>query len=389
MGTKKDYYDVLGVAKSASKDEMKKAYRKLALKYHPDRNPGDTAAEDKFKEAAEAYDVLSSEEKRAKYDRFGHAGMAGAAGGAGGFGGMNMDDIFSQFSDIFGGGGFSDIFGGGGGRRQRGGQRGQRGADLRIKLKLTLEEISKGVTKRIKVKKYVVCSTCSGSGAKDKNAIKTCSTCQGTGHVRQVQNTFLGQMQTTVVCPTCQGSGQQILSKCTSCSGEGRVYEEETIEIEIPAGVSSEMQLSMNGKGNAGAKGGMNGDLLINIEEKEHEYFEREGSNLVYNLDISFSEAVLGSSITVPTLEGSVKITLPKGTASGKVFRLRGKGLPSVQGYGTGDQLIYVNIYVPKDISSEESDLLGQLQASANFNPRIQTDDKGFMSRVKSFFNKG
>jgi molecular chaperone DnaJ len=389
MSDKRDYYEVLGVQRNSSKDELKKAYRKVALKFHPDRNPDDKSAESKFKEAAEAYEVLSDDEKRQRYDQYGHAGVNGPAGHQGGF--NNMDDIFSQFSDIFGGGGFGDIFGnrGGGGRGAQGQRsQGQRGSNLRIKVGLTLEEISEGATKKIKVKKYVNCGTCAGTGAKDKNSVKTCNTCKGSGYVRRVQNTFLGQMQTTGVCPTCNGAGKTITSKCTSCSGEGRVYDEELITLEIPAGVSEGMQLSMSGKGNAGMQGGPAGDLIINIKEKEHEFFTRDNNNILYELEVNFADAVLGTSIEVPTLTGKVKITLPQGTPSGKIFRLRGKGLPSVQGYNRGDQLIHVNIFVPEQFSSEERKMLETMRDAKNFQPDLSDnrERKGLFDKMRDFF---
>lgn len=381
MAEKRDYYEVLGVSKGASKDELKKSYRKVALKYHPDRNPDNKEAEAKFKEAAEAYEVLSDDQKRARYDQFGHAGVNNQAGGGqyGGFG--NMEDIFSQFSDIFGGG-----FGSRGGRQQQTG--GQRGSNLRIKVSLTLEEINEGATKKIKVKKYIVCKTCGGSGAKDKNAVKTCHTCNGSGYVRRVQQTFLGQMQTTAACPTCNGSGKVITSKCGSCKGEGRVYGEEMINLEIPAGVSEGMQLSMSGKGNAGMNGGPAGDLLINIKEKEHEHFTRDGNNILYELDVNFADAALGTSIEVPTLTGKVKITLPQGTPSGKIFRLRGKGLPSIQSYGRGDQLIHVNIWVPTSLTAEERKALEVIRKGKNFQPNEvdKRERKGLFDKMRDFF---
>lgn len=384
MAEKRDYYDILGVQKGASKDELKKAYRKVALKYHPDRNPDNKEAEAKFKEAAEAYEVLSDDDKRTRYDQFGHAGVNGQAGGFGGGGGFgSMEDIFSQFSDIFGGGGF----GGRGSRQTRGS--GQRGSNLRIKVGLTLEEINTGAIKKIKVKKYVTCSTCNGSGAKNKRAIKTCHTCNGSGYVRRVQQTFLGQMQTTAPCPTCNGSGEIITDKCNSCKGEGRIYGEETLQLEIPAGVSEGMQLSMNGKGNAGINGGGAGDLLINIKEKEHADFTRDGSNILYELDVNFADAALGTSLEVPTLDGKVKITLPQGTPSGKIFRLRGKGLPSIQSYGKGDQLIHINIWVPTQLSGEERKVLEKLRNSKNFQP-VDNDGrsrKGLFDKMKDFFS--
>ncbi|MFT5645455.1 MAG: molecular chaperone DnaJ [Aureispira sp.] len=380
MAEKRDYYDILGASKAASKDELKKSYRKVALKYHPDRNPDDKGAESKFKEAAEAYEVLSDEQKRARYDQYGHAGMSNQAGGGGQHGGFgNMDDIFSQFSDIFGGGG---------GRQQQQQQRGQRGSNLRIKVSLTLEEINEGATKKIKVKKYIVCNTCDGSGAKDRNSVKTCHTCNGSGYVRRVQQTFLGQMQTTAACPTCHGSGEIITNKCGSCKGEGRVYGEEMINLEIPAGVSEGMQLSMNTKGNAGVNGGGSGDLLINIKEKEHEHFTRDGNNILYELDVNFADAALGTSMEVPTLTGKVKITLPQGTPSGKIFRLRGKGLPSIQSYGKGDQLIHVNIWVPTSFTPEEKKALEIIRKGKSFQPSDaeKRDRKGLFDKMKDFF---
>jgi molecular chaperone DnaJ len=378
---KKDYYEVLDAAKSASNDELKKAYRKVALKFHPDKNPGDEAAETKFKEAAEAYEVLSDDDKRARYDQYGHAGLNNQGGGQqGGFG--NMEDIFSQFSDIFGGGG-----GGSRGRQQQRAS-GQRGSNLRIKVSLTLEEINEGVNKKIRVKKYVGCKPCGSSGAKDKNSIKTCHTCNGSGYVRRVQQTFLGQMQTTAVCPTCNGSGEMITNKCTFCKGEGRVYGEELINLDIPAGVSEGMQLSMNSKGNAGMNKGGPGDLLINIKEKDHKEFTRDGSNILHELDVNFADAALGTSIEVPTLTGNVKITLPQGTPAGKIFRLRGKGLPSIQQYAKGDQLIHVNIWVPTTVTAEERKALEIMRKAKNFQP--DEDDKrerkGLFDRMKDFF---
>jgi molecular chaperone DnaJ len=389
MAQKRDYYVILGVDKGASKDDLKKAYRKIALEFHPDRNPDNPDAEEKFKEAAEAYEVLSNDEKRQLYDRYGHAGVSGAGGqGAGGF---SMDDIFSQFSDIFGGGsaGGFDFFGQqgrGGNGRKRGG--GQPGSDLRIKVSLTLEEIATGANKKVKVKKYVGCTTCSGSGAKDSSSVKTCNGCNGSGYVRKIQNTFLGQMQTTAACPSCNGSGQAITNKCGTCKGEGRTYGEETISIDIPAGVSEGIQLSMSGKGNAGLNGGPAGNLLINIQEKEHDHFARDNNNILFELDINFADAVLGTSVEVPTLTGKVKVTIPPGTQGGKIFRLRGKGLPSIQGYGQGDQLIHVNIWVPTEVSSEERKSLEKLREAKNFIPNLKTKEerKGLFDRMKDFF---
>ncbi|HKK78927.1 MAG TPA: molecular chaperone DnaJ [Phaeodactylibacter sp.] len=386
---KRDYYEVLGVSKGADTAVIKKAYRKLAIKYHPDKNPDNEEAEAKFKEAAEAYEVLSDEQKRARYDRFGHAGVSGGAGGGGGFsGGMTMEDIFQQFGDIFGDGGggspFESFFGGAGRGQRRG--TGQRGSNLRIKVSLTLEEIANGVTKKIKVRKQITCDTCNGSGAKDSDSVQTCTTCRGAGYVRQVKNTFLGQMQTTVTCPTCNGSGQQVTAKCTKCNGDGRMQGEETLEIEIPAGVEEGMQLSMRGKGNKGAKGGPAGDLLINIEEKEHDHLQRDGMNLVYELYLNFADAALGTSVEVPTIDGRVKIKVPAGTQSGKIFRLKGKGLPSVQAYGKGDQLIHVNVWTPKKVNEEERELLEQLREMPNFNPQPGKSEKGFFEKMKDYF---
>ena len=386
---KRDYYEILGVSKGASADEIKKAYRKVAMQYHPDRNPGDKASEEKFKEAAEAYEILSDADKKAKYDRFGHQAFGPGMGG-GGRGASNMDDIFSQFGDIFGDDAFGNFFGGGrGGNRGGGGARarGQRGSNLRIKMKLTLEEIATGVTKKVKVKKNVVCNTCSGSGAKDKNSVQTCTTCHGSGQVKRVTNTFLGQMQTVTACPTCHGEGQTVTAKCTSCRGEGRVYGEEEISIDIPAGVQEGMQLSMSGKGNAGERGGGNGDLIIQIEEESHHELHRDGLNVAYDLYISFPDAVFGTSVEVPTIDGRAKIKIPAGTQSGKIFRLKGKGFPEVQGYTKGDQLVYVNVWTPQDLSSDEKAMLEKLNASNNFKPRPDKSNKSFFERVKEAFN--
>lgn len=378
---KRDYYDILGVARNASADEIKKAYRKLAIKFHPDKNPGDKEAEEKFKEAAEAYEVLSNQEKRQRYDQFGHAGPAGGFGG----GSMNMEDIFSQFGDIFGGGSpFESFFGGGG--QSRGGRRVQRGSNLRIKVKLTLSEIANGVEKKIKVSKSVHCQTCDGTGARDKSSFHTCSTCGGSGAVRRVTNTILGQMQTTSTCPTCNGEGTQITSKCNVCHGDGVVRGEETISINIPAGVSEGMQLSMSGKGNAAPRGGIPGDLIILVEEVPHETLKREGNNVIFDLHISFADAALGSSVEVPTIDGKAKIKIEPGTQGGKILRLKGKGVPEVNSYHRGDQLIYVNIWTPKALSREERDLLEKLAESPNFKPQPGKHEKSFFDRMKEYF---
>lgn len=387
--SKRDYYDILGVSRSASADEIKKAYRKLAIKYHPDKNPNDKSAEEKFKEAAEAYEVLSNPEKKQRYDHYGHAGVGSSAASGGGYGGggMNMEDIFSQFGDIFGGGGgspFESFFGGQ--QQSRGGRRVAKGSNLRIKVKLTLEEIANGAEKKIKVNKQVTCKTCDGSGAKDRNSVSTCSTCGGSGAVRRVTNTILGQMQTSSTCPTCNGSGSQITSKCSSCHGEGTVRGEETITINIPAGVSDGMQLSMSGKGNAGPNGGIPGDLIILIEEIPHETLKREGNNIVYDLHISIVDAALGFSAEVPTIDGKAKIKIEPGTQSGKLLRLKGKGIPEINSYQRGDEIIHVNIWTPKALSSEERELLERLRNSPNFKPQPGKNDKSFFEKMKEYF---
>jgi molecular chaperone DnaJ len=387
--SKRDYYDILGVSKSSPADEIKKAYRKLAIKYHPDKNPNDKSAEDKFKEAAEAYEILSNPEKKQKYDHYGHAGVGSASGGGGyGGGGMNMDDIFSQFGDIFGGGGGSpfDSFFGGGQQQSRGGRRVAKGSNLRIKVKLTLEEIANGAEKKIKVNKQVTCKTCDGTGAKDRSSVSTCSTCGGSGAVRRVTNTILGQMQTSSTCPTCNGSGSQITSKCNSCHGEGTVRGEETISINIPAGVSDGMQLSMSGKGNAAPNGGIPGDLIILIEEIPHETLKREGNNIVYDLHVSIIDAALGYSAEVPTIDGKAKIKIDPGTQSGKLLRLKGKGIPEINSYNRGDEIIHVNIWTPKALSNEERDILERLRESPNFKPQPGKNDKSFFEKMKEYF---
>jgi molecular chaperone DnaJ len=384
--SKRDYYEILGVNKSSGADEIKKAYRKVAMQFHPDRNPGDKTAEEKFKEAAEAYEVLSDQDKRAQYDRFGHAGVSGNGRGFGGGGNMNMDDIFSQFGDIFGEDVFGSFFGGGRGGRSGGRARGSRGSNLRIKLKMTYEEIAKGANKTVKVKKYVQCATCTGSGAKDKGSVQNCGSCGGSGQVRKVTNTFLGQMQTVTTCPTCNGEGTVITSKCASCKGEGRVYAEETVSIDIPAGVQEGMQLSLNSKGNAGERGGQSGDLIVLIEEEQHPQLQRDGLNVVYDLHISFPEAVFGTNLEVPTIDGKAKIKIPAGTQGGKIFRLKGKGFPAINSYEKGDQLIHVNIWTPQHLSSEEKTMMEKMQESTNFHPKPEKSDKSFFDKVKEMF---
>ena len=385
MATKRDYYEVLGVSKNATPDELKKAYRKLALQYHPDRNPGDKEAEEKFKEAAEAYDVLSNPDKKARYDQFGHAAFDGAAGGGAG---MNMNDIFSQFGDIFGdifGGGFSG-FGSFGGARQGRHRAATRGSNLRIKVKLTLEEIEKGCEKKIKVSKYVPCKTCGGSGARNNN-FETCSQCHGSGIVTEVRRTILGQMQTQSACPRCGGEGRIIKDKCHDCNGEGIVRAEDVITINIPAGVADGMQLSMSGKGNAAPHGGIPGDLIILVEEIPHDLFERQDTNIYYNAFITFAQAALGATIEIPTLTGRVKVKVDPGTPSGKVLRLKGKGLPEVNGYGRGDLLVQLNVWIPRNLSREEKDTLTRLDRSPNFQPTPSKSERGFFDKMKDLFN--
>jgi molecular chaperone DnaJ len=380
---KRDYYEILGIAKGASDDEIKKAYRKLAIKYHPDKNPDDKQAEEKFKEAAEAYEVLSNPEKRQRYNQFGHAGVSGGASGGGyGHGGMNMDDIFSQFGDIFGG-----AFGGGfGGGRTSGGRRMNRGSNLRVKVKLNLHEIAHGVEKKIKVNKYVACKTCSGSGAKS-GQYDTCKVCHGTGVQTRVQQTILGAMQTQTTCSACGGEGRIIRDKCNTCHGDGIVRDEEVISINIPAGVAEGMQLSMQGKGNAAPRGGINGDLLIAIEEEEHPELKREGNHLIYSLSISFPNAALGTQVEIPTVDNKVKIKIDPGTQAGKVLRLKGKGLPDVNGYGRGDLLVEISVFTPTNLSTDEKKMIEQLKASKNFEPNPNRKEKGFFDRMKEYFD--
>ena len=384
---KRDYYEVLGVEKGASKDELKKAYRKLAMKHHPDKNPGDASAEEKFKEAAEAYEVLSDDQKRAQYDRFGHAGMSGAAGG---YSNANMDDIFSRFSDIFGEGNpFESFFGGSqgrGGRRRR--PRGQRGGDLRIKVTLTLEEIATGLEKKIKLQRYTGCDTCSGTGAASSSDFQTCPMCNGAGEVRRQAGGGFFQQIVVTTCPQCNGEGRIITKSCNTCNGDGRVATEEVITVKIPAGVSEGVRLSKRGKGHAGLRGGDPGDLQILIEEKPSDIYERDGDNLHHVAYITFPEAALGTSMEVPIVTGGKKkFKIPGGTQSGKTFRLKGLGLPNINGYGTGDMFVHINVWVPKSLSSQEKSMLNKLKGSKNFAPNPTKEDKSFFSKIRDLFN--
>ena len=402
---KRDYYEVLGVDKSASADEIKKAYRKKAIQYHPDKNPGDKEAEEKFKEAAEAYEVLSNPDKRARYDQFGHAGVDGAAGagGFGGFGGqgMSMDDIFSMFGDIFGGHGGFGGFGLSKFRqiRSHSSRRSSglpawavniTGPDLRVKVKLNLKEISTGVEKKFKLKKYVQCSHCHGTGAEGDGGVETCPTCHGTGSVTRTQQSIFGMMQTQTVCPQCGGEGKIIKNKCKECGGEGIVYGEEVVTVKIPAGVAEGMQVTMNGKGNAGKHNGVAGDLLVLIEEEKHPELIRDESDLIYNLLLSVPTAALGGTVEIPTIDGKAKIKIEPGTQPGKVLRLRGKGLPNINSYGystgTGDLLVNVSVYIPESLTKEERQALEKWQESESFKPDMSLKEKIF-KKFRSLFD--
>jgi molecular chaperone DnaJ len=372
--SKRDYYEILGIDKSAGNDEIKKSYRKMAIKYHPDKNPDNKEAEEKFKEAAEAYEVLSDAQKRQRYDQFGHQGVGGAGFGGGAGGGMSMDDIFSNFGDIFGGHNpFESFFGGGAG----GGRRVRKGSNLRIKIKLTLEEIANGADKKIKVKRMS-----SAPGVTFKN----CQTCQGSGQVRKVMNTMLGQMVSSSTCHTCSGSGQVIDQRPAGVDSSGLQAKEEVISIKIPAGVSEGMQLSMTSKGNEAPGGGVPGDLLILIEEKEDSDLKRDGNNVMYDLYLNFADVALGTTAEVPTIGGKVKIKIDSGTQSGKILRLRGKGIKDINGYGKGDQLIHINVWTPKKLSADEKKVVESFRESANFKPQPAKHDKGFFDRMREFF---
>ncbi len=393
MAEKRDYYEVLGVDRNADEKALKSAYRKLALKYHPDRNPGDKEAEEKFKEAAEAYDVLSNPEKRQKYDQFGHnMGPQGFPGGGGGGyysgGGMSMEDIFSNFGDIFG-----DLFGGGG--RGMGGfetagahsrPRQRKGKDLRVRVKLTLEDIAKGVTKTLKIPTLVKCSHCNGTGAKDGTAFTTCPTCQGSGHVRRQVNSIFGPQSSTVTCPQCHGEGKIISEQCSYCHGEGVERKEETVTFNIPAGVADGMTLTVRGKGNAAVRGGVNGDLLVVIEEVKHPELIRDGNDVIYNLMLDIPTAALGGSVEVPTITGRARVKIPAGTQPGKVLRLRGKGLPSTEGHGTGDELVNVMVYIPETLNDTERAAMEQLQGQPDMQPSQSVKDRIF-SKLRHIFD--
>jgi len=382
--TKRDYYEILGVDKNADADTLKKAYRKKAIEYHPDKNPGNKESEEKFKEAAEAYEVLSNPDKRARYDQFGHAGMSGS----GGFneGNFSMEDIFMRFGDVFEGmgmGGFSSFFGrqGGGGYRQQ-----SRGTNLRVKVSLNLQEIAHGVTKKLKISKYVACQQCSGTGAKDSHAYKTCPTCHGSGQIVQTQSTVFGRMQSVSICPTCRGEGKIITDKCPACQGAGVVQGEELVSVNIPAGVAEGMQMTIGGKGNAARNGGIPGDLIVLIHEESHSELQRDGSNLLYDYYLSFPDAALGTTIEVPTIDGKARINVPKGTQPGKVLRLRGKGLPEINSYRTGDLLVHLNVWIPKKLSQEEEQSIEKMRNNENFKPVPGKEEQNFWQRMKSYF---
>lgn len=385
---KRDYYEVLGVAKTATPEELKKAYRKLAIKYHPDKNPGDKEAEEKFKEAAEAYDVLSDPEKRQKYDQFGHnMGPQGFPGGGfGGGHGFTMEDIFSQFGDIFGGHGGFDMggFGSAAGGRPR--KRQRRGDDLRITLKLSLEDIAKGISKTLKLKAFAKCDHCNGTGAKDGTAFVTCPTCHGSGTVMRTQQTIFGLSQSAAVCPECNGDGKIIKENCTYCNGTGVQHKEQVVSFNIPAGVADGMTLTVKGKGNAPMHGGVNGDLLVVIEEIKHPELIRDGNDVVYNLMLDFPTAAIGGSVEVPTIGGRARLKIAPGTQPGKILRLRGKGLPSTEGYGTGDELVNVMVYVPETLNDEERKLIEQLGDKPNMKPSDSVKDRIF-SKLRHIFD--
>ena len=384
MANKRDYYEVLGVDRNASADEIKKAYRKLAIKYHPDKNPGDKEAEEKFKEAAEAYSILSDADKKAKYDQFGHAGVEGAGPDfSGGFG--NLNDILNDFFNGAFGGGFGSGFGGGfgGGRRQ---ERIYKGRDIRVRARLTLEEIATGVEKEISIEKNVPCPDCGGRGAKNSSDIKICPACNGSGQVQRVVNSFLGQTIAYSTCQQCGGEGKIITNPCPKCSGSGLVRQRETVKVKIPAGVEAGMQMTVQGEGHAAKNNGINGDLLVVIEEQEHPELRREGSNLFYTKVVSIMDAVLGCEVEIPCLDGKYKVKVEPGTQSGTVVRLRGKGLPSVNSYGTGDLYVKIAVWIPKKLSREEKALFESIRNNDSFKPNPSKEDKSFFEKLKDLF---
>lgn len=387
--SKRDYYEVLGVEKNADEKELKKAYRKLAMKYHPDRNKGDDGAEKKFKEASEAYDVLRDPQKRQRYDQYGHAGVNGAGGGFGGssdFGNANFEDIFSHFSDIFG----SDIFGGGGGRQQSRRRRGtgRPGSDMKLRVALTLEEIAEGVEKTLKVKKFITCDSCSGTGAESESDFETCPTCNGMGEVRQVSRTMFGQFVNVQPCSNCGGEGRIIRNKCSTCSGEGRMKSNEKMKVNIPSGVANGNYITLRRQGNAGIRGGQPGDLIVLIEEKEHEHFERDGNDIYFDLMLSIPDAILGTEVEVPTLKGKAKVKVEPGTQPGKLLRMRERGIKGLNNSGTGDQFIKTGVYIPKDLTDEEKKHIMALKGEDHFDPQSAKDrDKSFFSKIKDVFS--
>lgn len=382
---KRDYYDILGIDKNASQEEIKKAYRKRAMKFHPDRNSDDPEAEEKFKQASEAYEVLRDEEKRKRYDQFGHQGVNGGFSGGGGFENVGFEDIFSRFGEIFGSD-FGEMFGGGGRSRSRRSP-GQPGSDMKLRMELTLEEIAEGVEKKLKVKKQVVCDQCNGTGAETEDDFQTCGTCNGMGEVRQVHKTMLGQMVNVQPCPECRGDGRIITNKCSKCNGEGRYKDQETVKVRVPSGVSKGNYITLRGKGNAGRRGGEAGSLIVLIEEKEHEHFERDGNDIYFDLVLSMPNAILGTEVEVPTLKGKAKVKIEEGTQPGKLLRMEGKGINGLNNSGSGDQFIRVNVFMPKDLSSEERKHIEALRGNENFDPANKDDSgKGFFSKIKDVF---
>lgn len=377
---KRDYYEVLGVSKNASKEDLKKAYRKLAMQYHPDRNPGNKEAEEMFKEAAEAYEILNDDNKRARYDRFGHEGVKGSGFGSQGF--SDINDIFSHFSDIFGGGSsiFDDFFGGG---QQRGRQRGRGvpGSDLKVTLKLTLEEIAEGTSKKIKLKKQIKCDQCNGSGAEGSTSKKKCPICNGTGEIRSVSRSVFGQFVNITACANCNGEGEVIDTPCKKCMGDGRISEEVNVKIDVPAGVHEGSYMTMRGEGNSGKRGGQSGDLLVVFKEEEHEYFIREEDDIIYDLTITFPDAVLGTEVDVPTLAGKARLKIDSGTPAGKLLKMRDKGIKHLNHSGHGDQIVRINVNIPKKLSNKEKELLKELAEQPNFKSSDKDDEKGFFKR--------